>query len=136
MTAEDIIKAVAENIYFSYGSEIPIYSDSIKQGFICPCFFIEEKETEISKWLGDRYYKRWNVTVSYYFGEEDKTEPVNFFENLEFITADGQVLRGTGASIRSDNERVRLNIAYGAFFIREKTEAPYMAALIEKGKGM
>ena len=135
MTAEDIIKAVAENIYFSYGGDIPIYTETVKQGFKTPCFFITGNGADVMAYLGGRYYEKWSITVEYYYGDDNRTEPKGLFENLEFITADGRVLRGTGASLKNDREKLSLNISYGAFFIKEETGAPYMAALIEKGKG-
>lgn len=134
MTTESIMKAIAENIAFSFG-DMPIYVDMVRQGFKAPCFFIEDKGADIKTYLGRRYYFKQNTEISYYFVENVDIEPRKLFEELEFIVTDEGVMRGRNVGLKKEKDRIVLSIEYGAFFMREDEETPFMEVLISNEKG-
>ncbi len=126
MTAEKIKKAVAERLYEACGGDRPIYTEMVEQGFEVPCFFIEDKGSEIKPYLGRRYHYKGNVVI-YAYGEACERR---LFEKVEFIETDEGSLRGTIIEIKKEKEKMEMSIEYGAFFIKEKEEEPFMEVLI------
>lgn len=133
MVSEDIIKAVSENIFISFGGEIPIYDNKVKQGFKTPCFFIEQKEAEVKRYLGGRYFLKQKMEISYYPKGETLDER-KLFESLEYIVTDEGILRGKNGKIEKKDDKLVLSIEYGAFFVKED-DAPLMEVLVEDEKG-
>jgi hypothetical protein len=85
-----------------FGDGYDIYSEEIKQDFKEPCFFIMSVDFSIDKRLNKHYTLHQSFDIHYFpFETADKNKEMQnvglkLMEELEYITIDGKVVKGTG----------------------------------------
>lgn len=130
-----IIDGISNKIYELFGEKYSIYSESIEQGFKEPCFFIcLLKPTSKSK-LKNRSYREYNFDIHYFPSKSNsKNEEMlnvgeTLIEELEYITVDGGLIRGSKISYEIIDDVLHFNIKYSLFTIREDAIDEKMGAL-------
>lgn len=96
----EIISGVCLKLNEVFGDDTVIYKESIPQGFEKPCFFVQMAEPIIKPLLQGRYNRINPIRIQYFAQEKDSNfSCANVFEDmylaLEYITADGDLWRGT-----------------------------------------
>lgn len=88
--------SVALNAEFGYENHM----EEIKQDLVEPCFFIQCVNPTTELFLGKRYFRQNLFCIQYFPEGEDKQRECNEVAEkmiwcLEYITVDGQKMRGT-----------------------------------------
>lgn len=96
-----IIDAISVAINTAFGDEYEIYTESIRQGFKEPCFFIYNFNANNDLFLGERYYRENQFCINFFptkGNENEKCHAVaeKFYKSLEYLNVKGDLLRGTG----------------------------------------
>ena len=96
----EIVNGITKAIYDEYGAGYKIYTESIKQGFKEPCFFVAVLENEQTRIIGNRYQKNIPINVQYFPGTIAKNKEMRevaevLYSILERITLlDGTMING------------------------------------------
>ena len=82
-------------------SECEIYTEKVEQGLAEPCFLIECINPSSEQFMGRRYRQTTPFCIHYFPKGPDKSEESNavfmaLTDCLEYISVDGQLVRGTG----------------------------------------
>ncbi len=95
-----IIDAMCIAINNEFGDDFEIYTESIKQGFKEPCFIVCLVDADNNLYRGRRYQRFSRFCINFFpsKGEENKKcndSSERLYRCLEWINADGMLLRGT-----------------------------------------
>ena len=96
----EIVKGISSALYQEFGQDYKIYKENIEQGLKEPCFSIVCVSPKTIKGFGNRY-ERENMFCIHYFAKNKqfRMECLEVFERmadcLEYITVDGDLVRGT-----------------------------------------
>lgn len=94
-----LIKGISKALDAEFGDDYEIHMEEIKQGLKGSCFFIQCINPANDLFLGRRYF-RTNQFCIQYFPKSNKKESecnsvlVRMFECLEYITVEGDLMRG------------------------------------------
>lgn len=118
----EIIDGMSEAIHAGFGEQYPIYTDVNKQGLTEPCFSIFPIQARQRQVLGARYFKQNPMCVNYFpspDSEDSEKHDVieKLFSILEYITCNGDLLRGTNMNAEVSDGVVVFNVDYN-FFVR------------------
>ena len=94
-----IIDGISVAINSEFGDPYEIYTESVEQGLIEPCFSILCLNPTINQVLGKRYFRRNQFCIHYFPGSDEKQSECNavnerLMNALEIITVDGDLCRG------------------------------------------
>ena len=83
-----------------FGDDYEIYTESVKQGLKEPCFSILCLNPTIQQTLGKRYFRTNQFCIHYFPTSDESQSECNdvaerLFGVLEYITVDGDLIRGT-----------------------------------------
>ncbi len=96
----DIVNGITKAIYEEYGAGYKIYTESIKQGFKEPCFFVAVLDSDQARIVGNRYQKSIAIDVHYFPATKAKNKEMHsvaevLYSILGRITlANGDMLNG------------------------------------------
>lgn len=95
-----IIDAISEAIFTEFGDGYDIYTESIEQGLVEPCFSILCLNPTNDLFLGKRYKRTNQFMIQYFPSTDEKNKECNvvmerLFDCLETITVQGDLTRGT-----------------------------------------
>ncbi len=99
-----MINAITDGISIAINTEFDdtyeIYTESIKQGLNEPCFSILCLNPTLEQFLGKRYFRTNQFCIHYFPSSGEKrsecyTVAERLFGTLEYITVDGDLIRGT-----------------------------------------
>lgn len=103
-------------------SNYEIYTDTVQQGLNEPCFFVRLL-SPTNKQFFDKRYKITNQFAIQYFSDDlgNNTE-INditdrLFKCLEYITVDGDLIKGTEMSASTTDEVLTFLVNYNMFVI-------------------
>lgn len=103
-------------------SNYEIYTDTVQQGLNEPCFFVRLL-SPTNKQFFDKRYKITNQFAIQYFSDDlgNNTEINNItdrlFKCLEYITVDGDLIKGTEMSASTTDEVLTFLVNYDMFVI-------------------
>jgi len=88
--------AISTKLHTSY-PEYDKYVEKVPQGFQEPCFFIMPLEPSERQVMGNRYFKSTPFVIQCFAEELETLYDVadNLFYELEYITVDNVLIRGT-----------------------------------------
>lgn len=126
----EIIDGICLALNNEFGDEYEIYTETLKQGLKEPCFSIVCITPTKEQFLGDRYYSTNCFCVHYFPSSAEPNAEINtvrerMFNTLEYITVDGDLIRGTKMTAEVDDSGV-LNfiVNYNLFVKNVKTSTP------------
>lgn len=137
----DIMDAVTRRLSELFGEGAVIYTDSVEQGLVEPCFFVSILEPSRKPMLGRRSFQETGFCIQY-IPEDSKPEKCRalnqvadtLFDGMEYITlADGDMLRGTGRSCQSEQGVLNFFVSYNMFLIAQEEEKESMETIAWKG---
>lgn len=126
----EIIDGICLALNDEFGDEYEIYTETLKQGLKQPCFSIVCINPTKEQFLGDRYYSTNSFCIHYFPSSIESNTEINtvrtrMFDTLEYITVDGDLIRGTKMTAEVDDSGV-LNfiVNYNLFVKKVKTSTP------------
>ena len=127
-----IIDGISIKLNESFGDEYEIYTESVKQGLKNHCFIISCVNPTMEQFLGKRYFKTNMFCIHYFPSSAEPKNEINavteqLFLALEYITVDGDLIRGTKMRAETDDAGI-LNffINYDLFVHKVEEEQPPM----------
>ena len=126
-----IIDGICLALNEEFGNEYEIYTESVKQGLKEPCFSILCINPSQMQFLGKRYYKANSFCIHFFPSSADSNFEINsvrerLFSALEYITVDGDLVRGTHFTAETDESGVLNFIVNYNFFIKKVTNSDPM----------
>ena len=137
----EIILGIAEKIRTAYPeSGHKLYTESIEQGFKEPCFFVQLITQSQMQRLGNRYMETYSFDVQYFPNENGSENEEclgvseELYELLEYITVDGDLLRGTSLNSRVQEKVLHFFVDYTVPIVRIKAKDEKMEGVIIYGE--
>lgn len=137
----DIMDAVTRRLNELFGDGYEIYTDAVEQGLKEPCFFVQFLEPSEKPMIGRRYYRETAMCIQHLPG--DTVQPSRelnrvadiLMDGMEYVTlANGDLLRGTGRSHRTEDGVLSFFVSYNMFVLKQPTgEDPMESIEFEKG---
>ena len=126
-----IIDGISVAIGSEFGDPYEIYTESIEQGLVEPCFSIKCLNPTINQVLGKRYF-RTNQFCVHYFPSSDEKQMECFsvmerlMDALELITVDGDLCRGTSIHGEVVDNVLSCFVNYDMYVYKEQSAEPVM----------
>lgn len=95
----DLINGISIKLNQVFGDEYRIYTNSVTQGLIEPCFFIAVVDSSQAQLIGNRYFRQHLFDIHYFPASEGDNEEIQnvasqLFNTLEYVN----LLNGVSAS--------------------------------------
>lgn len=136
-----IVLGIAQKIRTVFNeSEYSLYTENVEQGFSEPCFFVQLTSHARKQRLANRYKETYCFEVIYYPSEggnknhECLTVAEGLYELLEYISAEGDLLRGRNFSSKITDGILHFYVEYSMFVLREEEPEVNMEEVIVYGK--
>ena len=135
-----IIDAIASKLGEELGEGFTIYKESQEQGFDIPCFFIFLRTSNQKKMIGRRYFREQQFTVEYHPGTGSRKAEIHDMldrlnEILEYVTADGDLHRGTKMNCEITDGILCFYVNYN-YYVYMQTEAADTMESVEISSGI
>ena len=130
-----IIDGISVAISSEFGDHCEIYTESVEQGLVEPCFSILCLNPTIDQVLGKRYFRR-NLFCIHYFPNPDEKKSEchavieRLMDALEIITVDGGLCRGTDMHSEVVDDVLSFFVNYDMYVYKERTSEPMMDNII------
>ena len=120
-----IIDSISVAINSKFGDRYEIYTESVEQGLIEPCFSILCLNPTIDQVLGKRYFRRNQFCIHYFPSSDEKrsechTVMEGLIDALEMIDVDGDQCRGTGIHSEVVDNVLSFFVNYDMFVYKEE----------------
>ena len=120
-----IISGISVAINSEFGDPYEIYTESIEQGLVEPCFSILCLNPTINQKLGNRYFRRNQFCVHYFPSSDEKQSECHsvterLMDALEIITVDGDLCRGTNMHCEVVDNVLSFFVNYDMYTYKEK----------------
>ncbi len=122
-----IISGISASIFEEFGEGYEIYTERIEQGLNEPCFFISLLSQDSMQFFSSRYKKN-NLFSIQYFPSTDETiaecnDVAQRLNNcLEWINANGDLIRGTNINSRMTDDVLHASVAYNYFAVSKSED--------------
>lgn len=122
-----IIEAISITLDAEFGYET--HMEEIKQDLVEPCFYISCLNPTVELFLGKRYFRQ-NQFVIQYFPESDNEQrecnsvAERLMWSLEYITLDGDLIRGTAMKYEVIDGILSFFVNYDCFVYRVEENTP------------
>ena len=128
---QKIIDGISVAINSCFGEGYEIYTESIEQGLIEPCFSVLCLNPTINQVLGKRYFRTNQFCIHYFPGSSEKqAECLSVLERLtdclELIEVDGDLVMGTKMQGEVVDNVLSFFVNYDMYVYKEKTAEPSM----------
>lgn len=130
MTVNNIIDAICITINNVFGDDYTIYTESIKQGFEEPCFFIHNFSSANNLFLGNRYFRESQFCINYFPSDPNgkNTECHGVAERLygclDWLDVGDNLLRGIGLKHDILDGVLNFYVNYNSFEYKLKSTTP------------
>jgi hypothetical protein len=130
-----IIDGISVAIGSEFGDHYEIYTESIEQGLIEPCFSILCLNPTNNRFLGNRYFRQNMFCIHYFPSSSDKqSECFSIMERLmdclELIEVDGDSVMGTKMNGEVSGGVLSLFVNYDMYVYKTEEEKPTMESVI------
>lgn len=119
-----IVDGICLALNEAFGDDYEIYTETKKQGLKEPCFSVLCVNPTQKQFLGKRYHKTNKFCIHYFPASAESNAEINtvrenLFSALEYITVDGDLIRGTDMTGETDDLGVLNFFVDYNFFIRK-----------------
>lgn len=133
-----MINSIVDGIIAALKEAYPdhdVYTESVEQGLTPPCFFVRPVAPESKHFRGSRYYRQHLFAVHFFPVTEDSREEINavienLYLHLEYITVDGEPMRGTNMRAEISDDVMLFFVNYDLFVRKVTPEADPMEQLL------
>ena len=121
-----VIGGISAALDMEFGEGYTIYSEEVKQGFKEPCFFITALEPSENRFLANRFFRSQPFCIQYFphNRQSPRAECADTAERLygllDFITAGGDLIRGTQMHHSITDDILSFFVNYNYFTIRQE----------------
>lgn len=130
----DIITAISIAIdrqFNSKSDKYEIHTEEIKQGLVEPCFFIQCINPKTRLFCGKRYFTTKQFCIQYFPSTVKKNAECNevleiLDDCLEYITVNGDLMRGKDTSSNVSGGVLSYFINYDCFIYKQSNEDAFM----------
>lgn len=132
-----IIDGISVAINSEFGDPYEIYTESVKQGLVEPCFSILCLNPTINQVFGKRYFRK-NIFCIHYFPSSDEKQSEchavteRLMNALEIITVDGDLCRGTDMHGEVVDNVLSFFVNYDMYVYKEKAAESAMDGIVHK----
>lgn len=125
-----IIESTSISLNAEFGEGYTNYTESVEQGLTEPCFFIFCLNPENRQFLGRRYFRETPMCIQYFPADKDHAkEECNavmerLFSCLEYITVNGDLMRGTKMKGEVVDGVLNFFVNYDFFFCKAADPIP------------
>jgi hypothetical protein len=124
-----IIDAISISINTEFGDGYEIYTESLEQGLIEPCFSIFCLNPTNNLFLGKRYFRTNLFCIQYFPSSEEKRSECNsvlerLYGCLELINAETELTRGTKMNAELVDGVLNFFVNYDMFVYKVEDETP------------
>jgi len=124
-----IIEAISISLNNEFSDEYEAHMEEIKQDLKEPCFFISCLNPTTELFLGKRYFRQNQFVIQYFPELDDKQRECNDVAEkmvwcLEYITVDGDLLRGTKMKYKVTDGVLNFFLNYDCFIYRLEENTP------------
>ena len=121
---DKIIDGICVAIGSEFGDQYEIYTESIEQGLIEPCFSILCLNPTISQVLGKRYFRTNQFCIHYFPSSNEKRSECHavmdrLVSALEIITVDGDKCRGTSMKCEVVDDVLSFFVNYDMYVYKD-----------------
>lgn len=133
----DIMDGIKNTLYGIFGDSCEIMFDELKQDFEPPAVWILELKTTQEHVIRNRYNRRYNFDIQYFPKNEiGITQEINevtdaLLLGLEYITAGGNLIRGSDISYEMQDKILHFFITYEVFVLKIQDKGPLMEELVQ-----
>jgi len=135
-----IIDGICESLHTAFGDGYTIYTESVKQGFNTPCFFVQLISPANAQLLGIRWIRQSSFCVQYFpeSDNEPKTESNMvlglLFCALEYIKVGDDMVRGTRMRGEFIDGVLSFFVNYNMIVRKTEEQAPMETLQIKENK--
>lgn len=131
----EIIDGISVAINSEFGDPYEIYTESIEQGLVEPCFSIVCLNPTINQVLGKRYFRTNQFCIHYFPSSDEKRSECyamidRLTSALEIITVDGDLCRGTDMHSEVVDNVLSFFVNYNMYVYKEETTEAVMESVI------
>lgn len=132
-----IIDGISIAINAEFGDDYEIYTENIEQGLTEPCFSILCLNPSVEQFLGTRHFSTNQFCIHYFPSSDEKRFECNkvmtrLFDCLEYITVDGDLIRGISLHAEYSEDVLHVFVNYDLFIYKPKDNEPQMETLKTK----
>lgn len=130
-----IIDGISVAINSEFGDPYEIYTESIEQGLIEPCFSILCLNPTINQKLGRRYFRTNQFCIHYFPSSSEKRSECQvvierLISALEIINVGGDQCRGTGMHSEIEDDVLSFFVNYDMYIYKEQSTEPAMETVV------
>ncbi|MGX4583364.1 phage tail terminator family protein [Paenibacillus chitinolyticus] len=135
MNNNDVRDAIVRSLILEFPNS-KVYGEQIKQGLQPGSFFVHVVTGQHSKLLGPRYNRSLSFDVRYFGRSNEERHEVAeaLYEALEYITAAGNLLRGTDMRHEVIDDVLHFFVDYDFHLLRKKAPLPKMRSMRQEGR--
>ena len=126
ITVKNVLSAVSAALAAEFGG-FEIFLDSVPQGLAPPCFTVSCSPS-VKQVIGKRFRRDFDLCIHFFpgtdepYGECADVEE-RLYPALQYITVDGDMLRGENMSQKFSDGVLSFNVSFGTFVLdSEKAE--------------
>lgn len=126
-----IIDGISVAINTRFDDTYDIYTESVEQGLEEPCFLILCLNPTSKQFLGKRYFRTNQFCINYFPSSDEKRSECNevmeqLLSALEYITVDGDLIRGTDMHCEVVDNVLNFFVNYDMFVYKDSEGAEVM----------
>ena len=131
----DILNAINNKIYETFGDEYEICNNELKQDFKEPCFFVLNLKVTNNLVIRNRYQRVYFFDIQYMpKSEKAAAQEINdvaekLMQEMEYITVSDSLIRGTDMSYETPDNVLHFFVSYNVFMIKQLDTEPVMEIL-------
>lgn len=120
ITVRNITDGIVQALFDGFGEGYTFYTDDVQQNLTAPAFLIVCVEPKTEQVIGARYRREHLFNIVYFPENENSSAEIydvqeRLFPALEYITVDGDLVRGTGCEMRVIDGVLNVTINYDTF---------------------
>lgn len=125
ITVKNVVSGVSAALSAEFEG-FEIYLDEVPQGLAPPCFTISCSPS-VERVVGKRFRRDFDICVRFFPASDEKYGECadveeRLFSSLQYISADGDLLRGENMTRRISDGILSFNVRFGTFVIEQDTE--------------
>ncbi len=137
---ETLTEGIVESIRDRWGEEYKIYTESVYQNVLKPCFFVECQEVRNVQLLGRKFFLRVKMKVSFFNDGDEKKHMGEklvgeIFSLMNTVKKDGNIFYGRGLKSTWENDALIIIGEYDLFEKNKKEDAEMMESVEIPQKG-
>lgn len=119
----NIIDGISIALNTEFGDDYKIYTESVEQGLIEPCFSIVPVNPNNSQFMGKKYFRQNKFCIHYFPSSDEKVaECMNvldrLYDCLEIIEVDAKETRGIKMTSEIDGGVLSFFVNYDMFMVK------------------